>query len=128
MIVKPWLIWKKAIAGKNKEAYTNFFNCLKERNSAKLIVSSYPYLMNMDPVGYCNLQCPFCPTGAGELEREKTKMHFSVYKKVMDQLGPYLFHLNLFNWGEPFLNSEIPEIIKYAKNFQHKIISITLHS
>ena len=35
----------------------------------------------------------------------------------MDELGPYLIHLDFCNWGEPFLNPELSKLIKYAKGY-----------
>ena len=36
----------------------------------------------------------------------------------MDECGPYLWELNLYNWGEPLLNKELFEMVKYSKNFK----------
>lgn len=36
---------------------------------------------------------------------------------LIDETGPYLFTLNLCNWGEPLLNPELPEMIAHAKTY-----------
>jgi MoaA/NifB/PqqE/SkfB family radical SAM enzyme len=35
----------------------------------------------------------------------------------MDELGPYLFYLDLFNWGEPFINKDLIPMIEYLRPF-----------
>lgn len=40
------------------------------------------------------------------------------FKHVMDELGPNLFYLDLFNWGEPFINNDLMPIIEYTRPFK----------
>jgi len=114
-------IWEEAISKKNKIAIKNFFDCIAERNQAKSIVKSNPYVMLMDPVGYCNLKCPFCSTGNGSLSRDKQKLSLSTFKHIIDHLGPYLFKLQLYNWGEPLLNKDLPQMVKHVK--KHNVVT-----
>ena len=39
------------------------------------------------------------------------------FRKILDEIGPHLFTINLCNWGEPFLNPDLPQMIEYAKQF-----------
>jgi len=43
-------------------------------------------------------------------------MKFDNFKKIVDECGPYLFNLTLWNWGEPFLNKDVYSMIEYAKS------------
>jgi radical SAM protein with 4Fe4S-binding SPASM domain len=43
-------------------------------------------------------------------------MSFNDFKKIIDELGAYLYSLRMENWGEPLLNEEIPMMIAYAKS------------
>ena len=70
-------------------------------------VIGYPVELVMDPSNLCNLHCPLCPTGQGRNERSKGKMSFVNFRKIIDELGAYLYRVDLHNWGEPFLNDEI---------------------
>ncbi len=36
------------------------------------------------------------------------------FKKYIDEVGDYLLLLIFWNWGEPFLNPDAPEMIRYA--------------
>jgi radical SAM protein with 4Fe4S-binding SPASM domain len=42
-------------------------------------------------------------------------MTFECFKKIIDECGPYLRKIDLFNWGEPLLNNRIFRMISYAK-------------
>jgi len=116
-----WEIWEDAISKKDKKAISNFFNSLKERSNAETNVKSKPYIMLLDPVGYCNLKCPFCSTGKGSLSRDRKKLSLDVFKDIIDHLGPYLFKLQLYNWGEPLLNKDLPQMVSYAK--KHHVVT-----
>ncbi len=81
------------------------------------LLFGYPYWLVIDPCNYCSLNCPFCPTGQKRNVRTKAKLSLAGFKSVIDKLGPYLIHVDLVNWGEPFLNEDVFEMIKYAKLF-----------
>lgn len=63
----------------------------------------------------CDLKCPVCETGAGLLRRKKGSMSFTDYKVILDKIAPFTNTVLLYYMGEPFLNKEIYEIIKYTK-------------
>ncbi len=77
-------------------------------------VHGYPLKISIDPSSLCQLRCPLCPTGQGLKGRSLGKMPLGKYKKLLDELSPYLYELDLNNWGEPFLNKDLLEMIEYA--------------
>jgi len=81
----------------------------------------YPYWLVIDPCNYCNLSCPFCPTGQKREVRTKGKLTLDNFKKIIDKLGPYLIHVDLVNWGEPLLNEHVFDMVKYAKQYSPDI-------
>lgn len=78
-------------------------------------VRGYPIYAYIDVCNMCNLKCPLCPTGQGRNERPKGKMSFEDFKKIIDEIGDYLYVVRLDSWGEPLLNREIFDMIAYAK-------------
>jgi len=62
----------------------------------------------------CNLKCSLCPTGLN-LIKDKGYMSFENFKTIINKF-PKLLRIELYNWGEPFLNPQIFEMIIYAKN------------
>lgn len=83
----------------------------------ELFLFGYPYWLVIDPCNYCNLSCPFCPTGQKRDTRTKGKMTLDDFKRIIDKLGPYAIHIDLLNWGEPLLNEQVFDMIQYAKQY-----------
>lgn len=76
---------------------------------------SYPYELCIDVTNKCNLHCPYCPTGRGEQGgRGRGAVSYETFRQILDEVGPYAYRLELFNWGEPFFNKELPQLIAYA--------------
>jgi radical SAM protein with 4Fe4S-binding SPASM domain len=78
-------------------------------------VTGYPYYLILDTGNICNLRCPLCPTGLRESEMSRKIMKFDVFKEIIDRLSPYAYEVTLYNWGEPFFNPDIIEMIRYCK-------------
>lgn len=74
-----------------------------------------PYWLTVDPTNFCQLRCPFCPTGAGRGVRDKATMSLERFRHVMDALGPALIHIDFMNWGEPLLNNDLWAMVALAK-------------
>lgn len=84
------------------------------RGHAKL--RGYPMILTVEPANFCNLGCPYCFTGVGEASRDRSSFPLPLYQRIMDELGDYLFLVELHNWGEPLLNKNIPELIRIASS------------
>lgn len=84
----------------------------------------FPTHLHVEPSTLCNLRCAFCPVTTG-MERPTGFMPHGVFKKMIDEVGEYLFLILLWDWGEPFLNPEIYDMIAYARQKDVKIISST---
>lgn len=82
-----------------------------------------PTTMTIEPASVCNLKCPLCPSGLNRTVRKPAWLEFSVFKSLIDELGHNLIMLQLWEWGEPFLNPDFCKMISYAKT--RGIITIT---
>jgi pyruvate-formate lyase-activating enzyme len=78
------------------------------------VVRSHPMKLTVEAANVCNLRCPACFTGAGEVGRVRSMMTVELYRKLLDELGDYLFELEFYNWGEPLLNKFIYTMIQEA--------------
>ncbi len=74
-----------------------------------------PYWLTVDPTNFCQLKCPFCPTGAGRGVRDKASLRLEHFRHVMDSLGATLIHVDFMNWGEPLLNKDLWAMVAEAK-------------
>jgi hypothetical protein len=72
----------------------------------------------LEPTVLCNLACfkAVCHTESGILNtRARKHMPFDQFKAVMDEIGPKLIRLDLFNYGDPFVHPQAIEMIEYIK-------------
>lgn len=105
-----------------------FFNICSlhiQKWSNRTLLTSYPAEIILDVTNICNLQCPLCPTGQRKNKRPLGKMDFALYKKIIDELSPWLYKIRLYNWGEPLLHEDIHRMTAYAskKNIGTEISS-----
>jgi radical SAM protein with 4Fe4S-binding SPASM domain len=98
---------------------------LESANLQEPFVKGYPCKLMIEPTNMCDLRCPLCPTGAGTLTRSKGMLSARAFRKAIDELDPYLSEVILFNYGEPFLNPEIYEMIAYARKQEIRTCSST---
>lgn len=73
-----------------------------------------PSLILLEPACMCNLKCRLCKLGNDNIKREKGLMNFNMPKKIIDEIGDELFTILFTNWGEPFLNNQLLEMVRYA--------------
>ena len=78
------------------------------------LVWGYPPILMIEPTNICNLKCPMCPSGNGEMKRKMGQLSFENYKKLLDEIGDNLIQVQLWNQGEPFLNKSFLEFVHYA--------------
>jgi len=79
-----------------------------------------PWGIAVDPSSKCNFQCQYCPTSNKDVIKNDQRgiMSFGLYKKIVDDIhcmNGKIESLKLWKDGEPFLNPDIIEFIRYAK-------------
>ncbi len=81
------------------------------------IVWGVPPILMVEPTNICNLKCPMCPSGNGDMARPRGRLDLQNFKKLMDDIGSYVYQIQFWNQGEPFLNKDFLEMVRYAKTF-----------
>lgn len=81
----------------------------------KPIVWGLPISYSIEPTNHCNLKCPECPSGLGSLTRPLGLLKYDEFKNWIDQIKSTGFYVQLFFQGEPFINKQLPRMIKYAQ-------------
>jgi MoaA/NifB/PqqE/SkfB family radical SAM enzyme len=74
----------------------------------------YSEMFMVEPTTQCNLKCPLCPVPT-HMHRPGIHMQQHTYREVVDDIAGHAKLLALWNFGEPFLNPEIFEMIRYAE-------------
>lgn len=80
--------------------------------------------LQVEPTTFCNLKCALCPL-SGSMDRPVGNMDIGLFRKLIDEAGDYLFLVLLWDWGEPFLNPDIYEMIACARQKGVKVMSST---
>ncbi|NDW45568.1 radical SAM/SPASM domain-containing protein [Ruegeria sp. PrR005] len=72
-----------------------------------------PSYFTLDVSSHCNLKCPYCATGCGQVPMDErgyiTDQDFEI---IFDKIKPYARIVDLFNWGEPFMHKGILGIVE----------------
>src|ERR687889_737956 len=79
---------------KKLRAYTNVLKLRMNMALKRQAVSNYPVSAIIEP----------------------TSFKEELFKSAIDEIGDYVFQLNMYNWGEPLLHKRTPEMIRYAKD------------
>lgn len=85
-----------------------------------------PFFVSIEPVNACNLYCPECPVGMRNSKHGKQvgeKINLKLLKKTIDELSETLGHAILYFQGEPLLNKDFTEIVRYIHD--KKILTTT---
>ncbi len=85
----------------------------------------HPYLLQIEPTTFCNLACPLCPVSENKLNRERRHMSLKEFQAIVDDMQEYLLLLILWDWGEPLMNPDLPEMIRYASDRDIKTVTST---
>ena len=78
------------------------------------VVWGQPFLMMVEPTNFCNLKCPLCPSGNGQMRRPRGNMSIDDFKQLVDQVADRAFMMMMWNQGEPYLNACFNEMVRYA--------------
>jgi MoaA/NifB/PqqE/SkfB family radical SAM enzyme len=79
-----------------------------------------PYIYVVDISGVCNLRCASCPRGKDRPKSPpKGFMSAETFNKLADKIvreDPLAASIQLYQWGEPLLNKDLPKIITLAND------------
>jgi radical SAM protein with 4Fe4S-binding SPASM domain len=81
----------------------------------KHIPLTTPWVIYIEPSGYCNLRCNFCPQTTGKMKKDN--MSLELFKQGIDQIKEFknpIKMLRVCGNGEPLLNPQIVEMLEYA--------------
>ena len=89
----------------------------------KPLVWGEPFFISLEPAAICNLTCPQCPTGTGDVKRSKKFMDLNTFKDIVDETVRTTAILSLYHQGEPLLHKSFADMVKYATD--RKIYTMT---
>jgi hypothetical protein len=75
----------------------------------------WPDIVQIESTNLCNAKCVFCPRD--EMHRRQGVMDFDLFRKIVDECADLgITHVRVHNYGEPFLDRELVEKVRYAKS------------
>lgn len=98
---------------------TSFFMSLPNApgtiSSEVSVMGVKPRKIRLEASTACQLHCPTCPTGVGRTQERLGVGHlrFADFSRLIDD-NPFLTDVELSNWGEIFLDPELPSIVEHA--------------
>ena len=69
-------------------------------------VRSAPFILFLEPLYYCNLDCPLCDRQLFPEARRRDAGRFSLelFDRILEEVGDYLFQCQIYGQGEPLLD------------------------
>lgn len=80
----------------------------------KSVSLGFPISMAIEPTTSCNLRCPECPSGLRQFTRPIGMLEPTFFKSTIDAVYKELIYLTFYFQGEPYLNPNFLEMVKYA--------------
>lgn len=99
------------------EEYLEYRRCWMEYPQ-RFILRDMPLHLDIEATSYCNLRCTFCDRQSLVDKGMLGSMDFELFKHILDQFDDAcrLWGVKFSYRGEPLLNPDIPNMIRYAKS------------
>ena len=93
--------------------YSSF---IKSRINKSAFIFGQPIALSIEPTTQCNLGCPECPSGLKEFTRKTGNLTPELNKKIVDELHKTVSYINYYFQGEPYINPNFLDFVKYANS------------
>lgn len=117
----PSFNWHDSINLISKLTFRRMWNAGKVLSSyylskwtRKPVQWGYPVSISFEPTTSCNLRCPECPSGLRAFTRPTGMLQKNFFRDTIDQLSGELLYLIFYFQGEPYLNPDFLDMVKYA--------------
>lgn len=84
------------------------------RYTKKAVQWGFPISISFEPTTSCNLRCPECPSGLRAFTRPTGMLQKDFFTETINQLSKDLVYLIFYFQGEPYLNPNFLEMVRYA--------------
>src|SRR6187551_2001259 len=119
----PEFNWNDSLNLAGKLTFKRFWNGAKVLSSFyvsrllnKPVQWGYPVSISFEPTTSCNLRCPECPSGLRAFTRPTGMLQKDFFRTTIDEIHKELLYLIFYFQGEPYLNPDFLEMVKYASS------------
>ena len=102
------------------------YSYLRSSVTGNATVMGMPLSISAELTNNCNLHCPECSSGSGQMKRDRGFMDINLFNKVIKELSPYLNNINLYFQGEPMVHPLFFTFIRNSKK-THTVVSTNGH-
>ena len=119
----PYFNWNDSLNLLSKLTFRRFWNGIKIYASFRLsrmlsrpIQWGMPISISFEPTTSCNLRCPECPSGLREFTRPTGMLQKDFFTETIQEIAPDLLYLIFYFQGEPYLNPQFLDMVKFASD------------
>lgn len=88
---------------------------LFSRKKECYLQNALPSFISVEPANFCQLRCPECPVGQMKIKKQDTQLlNKQLFEKLINEVKSKLIHVIFYFQGEPLLNKNLAELIRYA--------------
>jgi len=128
-ITNKWVLYKMHILIKNGHMKLKGYNealAEEEQQKHSPITRAMPTFMIMNMDNQCNLRCIMCIRRKySEEDLNARSYDFEIFRRVADEVFPYLRWVRLTTVGEPLMAQSFREQLKIAKKYSVKVDLVT---
>jgi len=106
-----------------KQTFGRLWNAFKVVSSfyvtkwlKKPIQWGMPMTISVEPTTACNLRCPECPSGLRQFTRPTGNLKANFFRQTIDEIHRELMYLIFYFQGEPYINPNFLDMVKYASD------------
>ncbi len=97
-------------------AFLVFFSFQWSRIIGRPVQWGLPLSVSFEPTTSCNLRCPECPSGLRAFSRPTGMLKKDFFRETIDEIHEHLIYLIFYFQGEPYLNPDFLDMVKYASS------------
>ncbi len=110
-------------------SFVSTLNASKIINAIRVVSSFYvskwlkkpihwgmPVSISIEPTTSCNLRCPECPSGLRNFTRPTGMLKQDFFQNTIDEVYKKTAYLIFYFQGEPYLNPQFLDMVKYASD------------
>ncbi|MEY4703614.1 MAG: hypothetical protein RIR96_1511, partial [Bacteroidota bacterium] len=97
-------------------AFLVFTSFQLSRLIGKPVQWGLPISVSFEPTTSCNLRCPECPSGLRAFSRPTGMLKNDFFRETIDEIHEHLTYLIFYFQGEPYLNPDFLDMVKYASS------------
>jgi len=102
------------------------YSYMKSSAFKRAFVYGMPLAIGAELTNHCNLSCRECTSGSGKMQRERGFMDIEIFNRIILEMQPYIYNINLYFQGEPLLHPMFSSFIRNSRNIK-TVISTNGH-